>query len=141
MPSRDGRIRWRFWVALTLSIFLSLYLASPLIALYDIASAIEDRDAVALTERIDFPAVRRSLRKQIVSFFQQLWLNSEYRGRSFYVYLPPKKSRADQFRAHLRLIQWRWHIVGLDLPGDLKQHLAQEVVKLTEDRLRPEGSQ
>ena len=66
MPSRDGRIRWRFWVALTLSIFLSLYLASPLIALYDIASAIEDRDAVALIERIDFPAVRRSLTKQIV---------------------------------------------------------------------------
>jgi hypothetical protein len=77
------------------------------------------------------------------SFFQQplTSLAYDYRGRSFYVYLPPKKPRADQFRAHLRLIQWRWHIVGLDLPGDLKQHLAQEVVKLTEDRLRPEGSQ
>jgi len=72
MPSRDGRIRWRFWVALTLSIFLSLYLASPLIALYDIASAIEDRDAVALTERIDFPAVRRSLTKQIVQEYLKL---------------------------------------------------------------------
>jgi hypothetical protein len=63
-------------------------------------------------------------------------LTPKYRGGSFSVYLPPKKSRADQFRAHLRLIQWR--IVGLDLPGDLKQHLAQELVK---DRLRPGGSQ
>jgi hypothetical protein len=70
MRSRDGRIRWRFWVALTLSIFLSLYLASPLIALYDIASAIEDRDAVAF--RIDFPAVRRSLTKQIVQEYLKL---------------------------------------------------------------------
>jgi Protein of unknown function (DUF2939) len=72
MPSRDGRIRRRFWVALTLSIFLSLYLAAPPIALYDIASAIEDRDAVALTERIDFPAVRRSLTKQIVQEYLKL---------------------------------------------------------------------
>ena len=114
--------------------FSELVLASPLIALYDIASAIEDRDAVALTERIDFPAVRRSLTKQIVQEYlkltgkklplqaigkrlmvsaadpiiarlmtvralldllnkgdagEQARLNSEYRGRSFSVYLPP----------------------------------------------------
>ena len=70
----------------------------------------------------------------------RLWLNSERRGRSVYIYLPPTKSRADQFKAHLRVIQWRWHIVGLDLPGDLKQHLAEELKKLAEDRLRPESS-
>jgi hypothetical protein len=37
-----------------------------------IASAIEDRDAVALTERIDFLAVRRSLTKQIVQEYLKL---------------------------------------------------------------------
>lgn len=71
----------------------------------------------------------------------QLWLNSDYRGRSFYIYLPPKKSRAEQFRAHLRLIGWRWRIVGLDLPEDLNEHLARELIKLAEEHLKPEGNQ
>jgi len=64
----------------------------------------------------------------------QLWVNSDYRGRSFHVYLPPKKPRAEQFWADLRLSGWRWRIVGLDLPEDLKEHLAKELVKLTQDR-------
>jgi DUF2939 family protein len=203
---RGGRRRWVVWVILTLGILLSVYLASPLIALHSIASAVETRDAVALTERIEFPSLRRSLTKQIVAKYLELtgkklplnalgkrvavsvadpvvarlmtvralldllgkgdagekakvplerapftaasfeslwrlWLNSEYLGRSFYVYLPPKKSREEQFRAHLRVIGWRWRIVGLDLPEDLKEHLARELVKLTQDRLNPQGSQ
>ena len=32
-------------------------------------------------------------------------------------------------------------IVGVDLPEDLKEHLERELVKLTQDRLNPEGSQ
>jgi hypothetical protein len=204
MRDRYGRIRWGLWVIVTLGILLSVYLASPLIALHSIASAVESKDAVALTERIDFSALRRSLTNQIMDEYLkltgkklplhaigkrvivsvadpvvarlmtvralldllgkadagekaklplerapfasasskslwQLWLNSDYRGRSFYIYLPPKKSRAEQFRAHLRLIAWRWRIVGLDLPEDLKEHLAKELVKLTQDRLNPRG--
>jgi hypothetical protein len=202
MRDRGSRIRWGLWVILSLGILLSVYLASPLIALHRIASAVETKDAVALTERIDFPALRRSLAKQIVQEYLkltgkklplhaigkrvvvsvadpvvarlmtvralldllgkgdagekakvpverapftsasfksvwQLWLSSDYLGRSFYVYLPPKKSRAEQFRAQLRLVGWHWRIVGLDLPEDLKEHLAQELVKLTQDRLNP----
>jgi hypothetical protein len=198
MRDRYGRRRWGLWVSLTLGILLSVYLASPLIALHSIASAVETKDAVALTERIDFAALRRSLTKQLVDEYLkltgkklplhaigkrvvvsvadpivarlmtiralldllgkadagekaklplerapfttgsfkslwQLWLDSDYRGRSFYIYLPPKKSRAEQFRAHLRLIGWRWRIVGLDLPEDLKEHFAQELVKLTQE--------
>jgi hypothetical protein len=49
--------------------------------------------------------------------------------------LPPKNSNADQFRAQLRLINWQWRIVGLDLPEDLKEHLAKELVKLTNELL------
>jgi hypothetical protein len=206
MTARSSRIRWGLWAILTLSILLSVYLASPLIALHRIASAVETKDAGALTERIDFPALRRSLTKQIVQEYLKLtgkklplpalgkrvvvsaadpvvarlmtvralldllgkgdageqakvplerapftatsfeslwrlWLNSDYLGRSFYVYLPPKKPRAEQFRVHLRLIGWHWRIVGLDLPEDLKEHLAKELVKLTQDRLNQEGGQ
>ena len=65
----------------------------------------------------------------------RLWLNAEYQGRSFYVLMPPDRSRSEQFKAHLQLIGWRWRIVGLGLPEDLKQHLAEELIKLTQDRL------
>lgn len=203
MPNQSkrsgGRIRWGWLSAVTLVILLSVYLASPLIALHSIASAVETRDAVALTERIEFPSLRRSLTKQIVAAYLdltgkklplnalgkrvavsvadpvvarlmtvgalldllgkgdagekvklpidrapfapssskslwRLWLNSEYLGRSFYVYLPPERSRTEQFRVHLLIVRWRWRIVGLDLPEDLKEHLARELVKLTQDR-------
>jgi hypothetical protein len=206
MWDRGGRIRWGVWVVLTLGILLSVYLASPLIALHNIARAVEIKDAIALTERIDFPSLRRSLTKQVVQEYLkltgkklplhaigkrvvvsmadpvvarlmtvralldllgkgdagvkakmpverapftsasfnslwQIWLSSEYSGRSFYVYLPPKKTRSEQFIVHLHLRGWRWRIVGVDLPDDLKEQLARELVKLTQDRLNPEGSQ
>src|SRR5262245_61331076 len=177
---RPSRMRWSILVAGALCVLLVIYLASPLIVLHSVQSAVESKDAVTLAERIDFPALRRSLTKQIVEEYLKLtgkklplhamgkrlavsvadpvvarlmtvralldllgkgdagekaklpierapftstsfeslwrvWLNCDYRGRSFYVYLPPKKSRAEQFRAQLLLIGWRWRIVGLDL--------------------------
>lgn len=72
MGYRDGRSRWGLWIILTLGILLSVYLASPLIALHSIASAVETKDAVALTERIDFPALRRSLTNQIMDEYLTL---------------------------------------------------------------------
>lgn len=50
MWDRGGGIRWGVWVVLTLGILLSVYLASPLIALHSIARAVEIKDAIALTE-------------------------------------------------------------------------------------------
>jgi hypothetical protein len=164
------------------------------------ASAVETKDAAALTERIDFPALKRSFTKQIaqeylkltgkklplnalarrvvvsvadpivarlmtvralldllgkgkagentgvpverapfasgsLSNLWQVWLDSDYLGPDFYVYLPPNKSREEQFRVHLRSLGWRWQMVGLDLPDDLKQHLARELIKLSPERL------
>jgi hypothetical protein len=193
----------RVWIGLAagaLCILLVIYFASPLIALHSIQSAVETKDAVAITERIDFPSLKRSLTNQIVEEYLKLtgkrlplyamgkrlavsvadpvvarlmtvramldllgkgdagetakvplerapftsnafeslwrlWLNCDYRGRSFYVYLPTKKSRAEQFRAKLRLVRWRWRIMGLDLPEDLKEYLAKELVKLTNELL------
>jgi len=200
-------MRWALWITVTLCILLGAYIVSPLIALQRIASAVQTRDAVALTELTEFPSLRRSLTKQIVAAYLELtgrklpigaftkrfvvsvadpvvarlmtvralldllgkgeagesarvpidrapfsstafksvwrlWLNSDYLGRDFYVYLPPESSRIERFRVHLRLIRWRWRLVGIDLPEDLKQRLARELVKLTQDRLRaPSGSQ
>lgn len=192
-------MRWFLGVTLALCLSLGAYLASPLIALQKIASAVETRDAVTLAERIDFPAVQRSFRKQIVAAYLELtgirlplgafarrlaisvadpivarlmtvralldllgkgetgkegmrvdrapfsddafesvwrlWLNSDYLGRDFYVYLPPESARSDQFRMHLRLIRWRWMIVGIELPSKLTTKLARELVEVTKDRI------
>ena len=195
-------MRWALWITLTFFIILGVYFASPLIALQRIASAVETRDAAALTERIDFPSVRRSLTKQIVATYLELtgkklpigaiskrfaisvadpivarlmtmralldllgkgeagksakvpidrapftstsfknvwrlWLNSDYLGRDFYVHLPPEGPREDQFTLHLRPINWRWKVVGIDLPEELQERLAQEIIKLTQERLAP----
>jgi hypothetical protein len=173
-----------------------------MIALQRIASAVESRDAVALTERIDFRALRRSLTKQIVDTYLELtgkklpvgaigkrfalsvadpivarlmtvralldllgkgkagksakvsidrapftstsfksvwrlWLNSDYLGRNFYIYLPPEGSRAEQFKVHLRPVRWRWTVVGIELPEELRKQLARELIELTQERVKP----
>jgi hypothetical protein len=57
------------------------------------------------------------------------WWHSEYRGDDYYVYLPPEKTRDDQFRVKLSLTQWHWKLAGIDLPQPLRVQLAQELVK------------
>jgi hypothetical protein len=86
-------------------------------------------------EKAKLPIERAPFTSTSFESLWQVWLNCDYRGRDFYVYLPPKKSRAEQFRAQLRLNNWRWRIVGLDLPEDLKEQLAKELVKLTNELL------
>jgi hypothetical protein len=65
----------------------------------------------------------------------RLWLNSDYLGRDFYVDLPPEGPRSDQFKVHLRLIRWRWMLVGIELPPELTTRLARELVEVTRDRI------
>ena len=65
-------MRWALWITTTLGIALGVYIASPLIALHGIASAVEAQDAAALSERLEFPALRRSLTKQIVAEYLKL---------------------------------------------------------------------
>jgi Protein of unknown function (DUF2939) len=63
-------MRWAIWT--TLFVLLGVYIASPLIALQRIEFAVETKDAVALTERIEFPSLRRSLTKQLVATYLKL---------------------------------------------------------------------
>lgn len=193
-------MRWLLGFTLALCLLLGVYLASPLLALQNIAAAVEARDAEALSERIDFPSLRRSFTKQIVATYSELtgrslplgamsrrlavsvadpvvaqlmtvralldllaegeagkakvraerapftseafqsvwrlWLSADYLGRDFYIYLPPGGARSTQFRVHLRLERWRWTIVGIELPEELRQKLARELVDVTWDRSR-----
>ena len=69
---RQGRLRWGVLAAGALCLFLVIYLGSPIMALQGIQGAVENKNADALTERIDFAALRRSLTKQIVDEYLKL---------------------------------------------------------------------
>jgi hypothetical protein len=51
------------WLALAL--FVVCYLASPYVTLWQVQRAIDAKDASALSEYIDFPSVRESLKDQV----------------------------------------------------------------------------
>ena len=59
----------------------------------------------------------------------RVWLASEYRIGDFFVGLPPERAVTARFRLHLRLVNWTWRLVGIDLPEELRVRLAQEVIK------------
>ena len=189
-------MRWAVGITVLLVVLLAIYVASPLVALYRIGSAVETRDAAALEERIHFPSVRRSFKKQIVTAYRELtgkplplnamvsraamsaadpivarlmtihalldllgkgeagknvkvpidrvplsshsldnvwrlWVNSDYLGKTFYIYLPPDGPRTDQFRVKLRLRDWYWTIVGIELPNKLTKRLATELIEVS----------
>lgn len=65
-------MRWAIGITVLLVVLLAIYVASPLVALYRIGSAVEARDATALEERIHFPSVRHSFKKQIVATYREL---------------------------------------------------------------------
>jgi DUF2939 family protein len=48
------------------------YAAWPVLAVYDLAHAVERRDSAGIAERVNFPAVRRSLTEQIVTSYLKL---------------------------------------------------------------------
>ena len=76
-------------------------------------------------EKAKLPIDRAPFTASSFQSLWRLWLESDYRGRI----------REEQFRVHL--IRWHWRVVGLELPEDLKERLARELIKLTQDRINP----
>ena len=60
---------------------------------------------------------------------RQLFSNSEYGITEFRLRLPVDASRERQFRIHLALRGLTWKLSGLDLPQELLERLAREVMK------------
>jgi len=63
----------------------------------------------------------------------QIWLNSDYSGRTFHVTVPVDRPSDQQFRIRLRLTNWHWKLSALDLPESTKTELAQELARLMGD--------
>src|SRR5215510_2264670 len=57
------------WVGRFCIIVLRTYGASPYFAFWRFTAAIQSRDAAAISARVDFPAVRASLKRQLVARF------------------------------------------------------------------------
>src|SRR6266516_1362225 len=57
------------WVALGCIALLLLYCASPYFSFWRFTVALRFRDSAAISSRIDFPAVRASLKKQLIARF------------------------------------------------------------------------
>ena len=57
------------WLVMVCVLLLLVYGASPYYSFWRFTSAIRSRDAPAISERVDFPAVRGSLKKQLVARF------------------------------------------------------------------------
>ena len=65
-------MRWSLWITVVLVIALSAYAIWPVVGFYRIASAVDSRDAAALTQRVDFPSLRKSLTKQLIATYLEL---------------------------------------------------------------------
>jgi len=59
----------------------------------------------------------------------QLYASSEYGIGEFRVRLPVNEPRERQFRVRLALTGLTWKLSGIDLPQDLQERLARELIK------------
>ena len=69
------------WLVLTALFLLLVYGASPYFSFWRFTAALRSGDSVALSSRMDFPAIRASLKKQLVARFAHgtathKWLNN-----------------------------------------------------------------
>src|SRR5215475_6100045 len=69
------------WLVIICVVLLLVYGASPYFSFWRFAAAVRSRDATAISSRVDFPAVRASLKRQLVARFanqtnsQTRWIN------------------------------------------------------------------
>jgi hypothetical protein len=59
-------MRWTFRFFYLLFIAWVIFMVSPFAALYDLAHAVEGRDVARIKERVNFPALRISISRQVV---------------------------------------------------------------------------
>ena len=59
------------WLAFLCFFLLLIYAASPYFSLWRFTAALRSGDSAALSSRMDFPAIRASLKKQLVARFSQ----------------------------------------------------------------------
>jgi hypothetical protein len=64
----------------------------------------------------------------------RVWWHSEYGLTRFSAYLPPGKSKNEQFKVGLSLRDWEWKLTEIGLPDQLRVQFAQELVRRKQER-------
>jgi hypothetical protein len=59
----------------------------------------------------------------------QIYANCEFGLGEFRVRIPVSAPRERQFRVELALRGWSWKLTGLELPQELQDHLARELIR------------
>src|SRR5215216_6766936 len=57
------------WLIVICVVLLLIYGASPYVSFWRFRAAVQSRDAAAISSRVDFPAVRASLKRQLMARF------------------------------------------------------------------------
>ena len=179
---------------LVIAVLFVAWSAWPFFGLYALARAVQSGDIARIEERVNYPALGRSLRSQVLAtyarqtglpldrglignlasavadpliakilsrvavaqFLQngwptpvlgdrpptipapnwnalgdvwQLYANAQYGLRDFSVRLPVNEPRARQYRVNLTLDGLTWKLTGFELPDELADRLARELVK------------
>src|SRR5213079_2217224 len=57
------------WLVIICVVLLLVYGASPYFSFWHFTAAVRSRDAAAISARVDFPAIRASLKRQLVARF------------------------------------------------------------------------
>jgi Protein of unknown function (DUF2939) len=65
-------MRWFLRSLAVVALLWAIFVASPYVALYNLAKAAEARDLAAIEERVDFVALRRSLARQIAASYARV---------------------------------------------------------------------
>ena len=115
---------------------LAVSVADPVVAQLMTVRALLDLLAEGKAGKAKVRAERAPFTTQAFESTWRLWLSADYLRRDFYIYLPPGRARSTQFRISLRLQRVRWMIVGIELPPELTQKLARELVGASQDRIR-----
>jgi hypothetical protein len=63
-----------------------------------------------------------------------IYAASEYRGKDFHTAVPPTRPKERRYRIRLRLTQWKWRLIDVQLPHDVRIKLAQVLIKAREKR-------
>lgn len=62
-------MRWTLRISFLLFLAWAVFMVSPFLALYDLAKAVETKDLVRISERVNFHALRTSLSRQILGTY------------------------------------------------------------------------
>jgi Protein of unknown function (DUF2939) len=77
------------------------------------------------------PAGTVGITRSTMGTIWQIFGNSEYGFGRFEVSGPAALPPQQRFRLTFRLLQWRWRLVGVTLPENIQNLLADELVKAT----------